>query len=66
MRDQIAEFNEALRVDVDDFDLPDIGIPEARITQGLAPQPLLDSSWTFAEQCKALIDSKAYRLGGVL
>jgi hypothetical protein len=64
MREQINEFNEALRIDVDDFDLPDIEIPEARITQGLAPQPLLDSSWSFTEQCKRLIDSKAYRKGG--
>jgi hypothetical protein len=64
MREQIAEFNEQLQIDVDDFDLPDIEIPEARLTLGLAPQPLLDSSWSFIEQCKALIDSKAYRNGG--
>jgi hypothetical protein len=63
MRDQIADLNEALRIDVDDFDLPDIEIPEARITQGLQPTPLLDSRWSFADQCKALIDSKAYRIG---
>jgi hypothetical protein len=64
MRDQIAEFNEALRVDVDDFDLPDIEIPEARTTHGLGPRPLFDSSWSFATQCRALIDSKAYRNRG--
>jgi hypothetical protein len=64
MRDQITEFNEMLRVNVDDFDLPDIEIPEAHVTQGLQPRPLLDSSWSFSEQCKALIDSKAYRRGG--
>jgi hypothetical protein len=64
MREQIAELNDALRVDVDDFDLPAIEIPLARITLGLVPPPLLDSSWSFAEQCKRLIDSKAYRLGG--
>jgi hypothetical protein len=52
MRDQIAEFNEALRVDVDDFDLPDIEIPEARTTHRLGPRPLFDSSWSFAEQCR--------------
>jgi outer membrane receptor for monomeric catechols len=33
-------------------------------TQGLVPSPLVDSSWSFVEQCKALIDSKAYRIGG--
>jgi hypothetical protein len=26
--------------------------------------PLIDSSWSFEEQCRRLIDSKAYRLGG--
>jgi hypothetical protein len=64
MQDQIDELNAALRVDVDDFDLPDIEIPEAELTLGLAPEPLLDSSWTFEEQSRRLIDSKAYRLDG--
>jgi hypothetical protein len=64
MREQIAEFNEQLQIDVDDFDLPDIDIPDAQINYSLQPKPLLDSWWSFAEQCKALIDSKAYRLGG--
>jgi hypothetical protein len=64
MREQITEFNEQLRIDVDDFDLPDIEIPEAELDGEMYPLPLLDSSWDFAEQCKALIDSKAYRLGG--
>ena len=44
--------NEALRVDVDDFDLPEIEIPEAGPTQGLGPRPLFDSAWSFAEQCQ--------------
>jgi hypothetical protein len=65
MREQIDAFNEQLRIDVDDFDLPDIEIPEADVTLGLQPTPLLDSSWSFTEQCKALIDSKAYRIGEV-
>ena len=39
-------------------------IPDATIYYYLQPKPLLDSWWSFAEQCKALIDSKAYRLGG--
>jgi hypothetical protein len=64
MREQIDQLNAALRIDVDDFDLPDIEIPEAELTLGLAPEPLLDSSWTFAEQSRRLIDSKAYRVGG--
>jgi hypothetical protein len=64
MRDQIDAINDQLRVDVDDFDLPDLPpIPQA-LTQGLAPEPLLDSSWSFIDQCRALIDSKAYRISG--
>ena len=34
MREQIAELNEQLQIDVDDFDLPDIEIPEANVTLG--------------------------------
>lgn len=34
-------------------------------TQGLAPRPVLDSRWSFAEQTRALIDDKAYRNGAV-
>jgi hypothetical protein len=64
MREQIDAFNEQLRIDVDDFDLPAIEIPEADIDYYLQPKPLLDSFWSFTEQCKALIDSKAYRIGG--
>ena len=36
----------------------------SRTSVGVQPMPLLDSSWSFAEQCKRLIDSKAYRIGG--
>ncbi len=64
MREQIDELNEQLQIDVDEFDLPAIEIPDAHIDYYLQPKPLLDSSWSFAEQYKALIDSKAYRLGG--
>jgi hypothetical protein len=60
LRSEIDAINDALRVDVDDFDLPDIEIPEPE-TQGLAPLPLLDSDDEFAEQTRRLIDSKAYR-----
>jgi hypothetical protein len=66
MQEQIAAINDQLRVDVVDFDLPQLpDIPEADLTLGLsAPPPLIDSSWSFAEQARRLIDSKAYRLGG--
>lgn len=61
MRQQVDEINDQLRISVDDYDLPDIEIPESRIFPGLAPSPLISSKWSFTEQCKALIDSKAYR-----
>jgi hypothetical protein len=59
MRTQIDELSEQLRIDVDDFDLPEIVIPDA-ITQGLTPVPLIDSSWSFVEQTEALKRSKSY------
>lgn len=64
MQEQIDALNGQLQIDVDDFDLPAIEIPEARSTLGLTPKPLLDSGWSFVDQCRALIDSKAYRIGG--
>jgi hypothetical protein len=62
MRTQIAELNDALRIDVDDFDLPEIVVPESELTLGLhlTPMPLVDSSWSFVEQTRALIESKSY------
>ncbi len=63
MREQVRELNDALRIDVDPDDLPPIELPEAE-TRGVATHPaLIDSQWDFAEQCQALIDSKAYRNG---
>lgn len=64
LREQIDAINNALRVDASDFDLPEMGVPEADLAWGAHPTPLLDSDWDFAEQCQALIDSKAYRGGG--
>jgi hypothetical protein len=57
--DALSE-DEAFHLDVDDFDLPDIDIPEARLTQGLAPAALLDSRESFAEQTRRLRESRAY------
>ena len=61
MRAQIAELNDQLRIDVSDFDLPEIIIPGPQMNGHEPPDPLLDSCWPFAEQCRALVDSKAYR-----
>ena len=64
MAEQLDAINDQLRLDVSDFDLPPIQIPEAEVDGAVHPLPLLDSRWTFAEQCKALRDSKSYKLGG--
>jgi hypothetical protein len=61
---EIDAINDALRLDVDDFDLPDIEVPEPDATLGGAAEPLLDSDDEFAEQTRRLIDSKAYRTNG--
>ena len=63
MREQIAGLNDQLRIDASDFDLPEMVIPEPDLDGREAPEPLLDSWWPFAEQCRALIASKAYRNG---
>jgi hypothetical protein len=60
---EINELKQRLRVDPGAFELPPIVIPEAE-TEGVASDPpLIDSRWPFAAQCRALIDSKAYRNG---
>jgi hypothetical protein len=58
MRDQIRELNEALRIDVNEDDLPPIELPEA-VAPGWDGRPLPDSRWDFGEPCQALIVSKA-------
>jgi hypothetical protein len=61
---EIDAINDALRFDIGDFAVPLVpAVPEPVVSWD-HPLPLLDSSWSFAEQCKALIDSKAYRIGG--
>ena len=63
MRDRIGEILDEVDIDVDQFDLPEIPeLPEPELT-GAAPEPLLDSRWDFAEQCRRLIESKAYTNG---
>jgi hypothetical protein len=64
MRAQINDLNSQLRVDVDSDDLPVIEIPDADLDGEGGLPPLISSWWDFAEQCRALIDSKAYRDGG--
>jgi hypothetical protein len=64
LRTEIDAINDALRVDISDFDLPPIPIvPEAEVS-GSNGTPLLDSAAGFTAQTRGLIDSKAYRNGG--
>lgn len=63
LRDEIDAINNALRLDADDFDLPTPIVPEPEVN-GSNGLPLLDSGWSFAEQTRALIGSKAYRENG--
>lgn len=62
LREQIDAINDALRIDPGDVELPPVVVPQADL-DGVHPLPLLDSEWDFAKQCRALIDSKAYRGG---
>jgi hypothetical protein len=68
LRTEIAAINDALQIATDEFLLPTPVVPDAEIDTGLHPLPLLDSRWSFVQQCRTLIDSKAYRTseaGGV-
>jgi hypothetical protein len=64
LRSEIDALNDALRLDADDFELPEITIPEPELNGAGDGKPLLDSGWSFVDQCKTLIDSKAYRQNG--
>lgn len=61
MREEIAAINNSLQIDPAGFDLPPAVVPSADVDTTLHPLPLLASRWPFTEQCRALIDSKAYR-----
>ena len=61
LREQIDAINDALRIDPGDVELPPVEVPTADLNGAVHPLPLLDSGWSFAEQCLRLKDSKAYR-----
>jgi hypothetical protein len=61
LRDEIDALNAAMQIDPGGIELPELVIPETVVDGTDAPTPLLDSRWPFAEQCRRLIDSKAYR-----
>ena len=68
--DRLAEIQERVQaimaevhIDADMFDLPPIPELPAAELDGDGPDPLLDSRWDFAEQCRRLIESKQYTNG---
>jgi hypothetical protein len=61
LEEQVAAINDALRIDVDGIDLPAFEVPEPRV-YGNHGLPLVDSDWSHAEQCRALIGHKAYEV----
>ena len=61
LRTEIDAINDALRIDVGDFDLPEAVVPEAECEGAASNPPLIDSRWDFTRQCRTLIDSKEYR-----
>jgi hypothetical protein len=64
VRAEVDALNAALRVDANDFDLPELVVPEAQLNGHRPPEPLVDSDWSFAEQCRRLLESKSYQEGG--
>lgn len=61
LRAEIDAVNDALRINARDFDLPPTpAVPEPQVS-GEYGVPLLDSRWSFHEQCQRLLASKAYR-----
>jgi hypothetical protein len=63
LRDEINDLSDRLRIDPGDVALPEVVIPQAEVEYPPRGTSLLDSRWPFADQCRALIESKAYRNG---
>lgn len=60
---RVDELSESMHIDVSDVDLPQIVVPQAFIPPRPERDPLVDSSWSFVAQCRALKASKAYTGG---
>jgi hypothetical protein len=60
IRAEVEAINDAVSgITLAGVDLPDVEVPEAEADEDHGT-PLVDSEWDFAEQCQALIESKAY------
>jgi hypothetical protein len=61
VREQLKALQEQIRIDPHDYDLPDRpDLPAPEITIEPAGLPLVDSRWSWSEQSRRLIASKAY------
>ena len=60
LRAEIDAINNAVRLEVPDIELPPAVVP-LPVVDGRNGTPLLDSRWSFSEQCRRLIAGKAYR-----
>ena len=61
VREQIKALEEQVRIDPSDYELPGRpDLPEPEITVEPDGKPLTDSTWSWAEQSRRLIASKAY------
>jgi hypothetical protein len=63
IREELDALNAAMRIDANGFTLPELVVPAAELNGGADGLPLLDSGWSFADECRRLIASKAYRNG---
>jgi hypothetical protein len=64
IREELDALNAAMRIDASRFDLPELVVPAAELNGHQPGPPLVDSAWSFAEQCRRLLDSKGYRQQG--
>jgi hypothetical protein len=64
VRVEVDALNDAMRLDTSGLGLPVPVVPEPELNGHHPGVPLLDSGWSFEEQCRRLIDAKAYRTGG--
>lgn len=61
VRAEADELLNDVRVDTDDFDLPELpDIPEADVDEDSQPLGLIDSSWSFEDQTQRLIALRRY------
>jgi hypothetical protein len=61
IREQVDALQQAMRIDTTGLQLPRPVIPDAHVNGAPRPPLLVDSTWTFADQCRRLIDRKHYR-----